>query len=122
MKRTKVYQAQVGDGVREKSVKRTNSFFNTIEEAVLEAMALKEKMDATYKNNIDWDYTKEITRTANKVKILKGYHAGGETKPFYLQIKAVECQDSYSIVIPKKPKKMTVQDEKVLSTVMKLSI
>ncbi|WP_456276847.1 hypothetical protein [Bacillus sp. AK128] len=118
-----VYQAKAGDGVKEKSLKRPNSFFNTLEEAVSEALALKEKMDSTYKNKIEWDYNSKIQNSKNKLKILKGYLAGDkESKAFYLQINLVELQKEYSVVTPKKPKKMTGKDKKVITNVTKLSI
>ncbi|MBM7662700.1 hypothetical protein JOC85_003510 [Bacillus mesophilus] len=118
-----VYQAQAGDGFKEKSVKRTNSFFNTLEEAVSEALALKEKMDTTYKNKIEWDYKMKITSSQNKMKILKGYLAGDKkSKAFYLQIKLVELQEEFGVVAPKKPKKISVKDKKVMTNVTKVSI
>ncbi|MBD8069535.1 hypothetical protein [Bacillus sp. PS06] len=116
-----VYQAQAGDGVRKKRLKRPNSFFNTPEEAVSEALALKEKMDTTYKNEIEWDYKWKMTGSSEKMKILKGYLGGDrESIAFYLQIISVEFQEEYAVVKPIKPKKVTAKDKKVITKVTKL--
>jgi hypothetical protein len=118
-----VYQAQAGDGVKKKRLKRPNSFFNTPEEAVSEALALKEKMDLTYKNEIEWDYKWKMTGSSEKMKILKGYLGGDkETIAFYLQITSLELQDEYKVGTPIKPKKVTAKDKKVMTKVTKLYV
>ncbi|MDZ5472268.1 hypothetical protein SM124_10965 [Bacillus sp. 31A1R] len=120
-KTSMVYQAKAGDGVKKKGLKRSNTFFNTPEEAVSEAMALKEKMDTLYKNEIQWEYNEEITGPLNKMKILKGY-LGGDKKSsaFYLQIMSSKLEEEFSVVSPIKPKNMSTSDKKVLKQVKKL--
>lgn len=116
-----VYQAKVGDAVKRKWLKRTNSFFNTPKEAVSEALALKEKIDSTYQNEIQWDYNGKITGSTEKMNILKGYLGGDrDSKPFYLQIVTVKPQEKMSSVAPYKPKKLTPEDKKVVTRVIKL--
>ncbi|WP_066056571.1 hypothetical protein [Robertmurraya korlensis] len=115
------YQAQVADGVRKKGIKRINSFFKTPEEAVEEAFSLKEKLDSRYKNQIKWDYTKKITGTLEKMKILKGYLGGDEdSNAFYLQITTSEIKRNLKLATPSKPKKVSVNDKKVMTKVTKI--
>lgn len=121
VKTSTVYQAQAGDGFRNKRMRRTNSYFNTPEEAVSEALAMKEKMDLTYKNEIEWDYDRKITGSVEKMKILKGYLVDDEgPKVFYLQISSFELQKEYRIVLPKNPQKVSSKDKKVITRVTKL--
>ncbi|MED4401765.1 hypothetical protein [Metabacillus fastidiosus] len=116
-----VYQARVGDGFREKGLKRTNSYFSTPKEAVTEALALKKKIDSLYKNEIKWDYSEEVTGPAEKMKILKGYLSGHEkSKAFYLQIISMKRQEEFSIVPPIKLKNISSDDEKMMTKVVKL--
>lgn len=115
------YQAQVADGLRKKGIKRINSFFKTPEEAVEEAFSLKEKLDSRYKNQIKWDYSKKITGTLEKMKILKGYLGGDEdSNAFYLQITTSEIKRNLKLATPSKPKKVSVNDKKVMSKVTKI--
>ena len=110
-----LYQAKAGDGFRKKGVRRTDAFFNTLQEAVSEAFALKEKMDVTYKHEIQWDYTRDVTGSSSKMKILKGYLAGNrETQPFYLQIISVISDESMNPNASKKPKSLSAKDKKIL--------
>jgi hypothetical protein len=117
---TSVYQARAGDGFRKKGLKRANSFFSTPEDAISEVLALKEKMDLSYKNEIEWDYNGEITGTSEKMKILRGY-LGGDRKSdaFFLQIVSVEQEEGLNTVPPVMPKKLTTRDKKVISKVKK---
>lgn len=116
-----VYQARIGDGFRKKGFKRINSYFNTPQEAVSEALALKDKMDSIYENKIEWDYTGEIKGDSENLKILRGYLSGDKkSKPFYLQISTVKPQKGYSIVDPREPKKMTQKYKKVMKNVTKI--
>jgi hypothetical protein len=116
-----LYQAKAGDAIKKKWLKRTNSFFNTPQEAVSEALALKEKMDTTYENGIQWDYNAKITGSSEKMNILKGYLDGDrESKPFYLQIVKVMTKEKVSSASPFKPKKITAEDKKVLKKVIRL--
>jgi hypothetical protein len=115
-----IYQARAGDGFKKKGMKRTDSFFSTLQEAVSEVLALKEKMDSTYKNEIQWDYNGEITGSSKKMNILKGYLGGDkETNPFYLQIVSVEQKEKVSTVSPFKAKNLTPKDKKVINKVVK---
>ncbi|WP_102348948.1 hypothetical protein [Bacillus sp. Marseille-P3661] len=115
------YQAKAGDGNKKKGLKRTNSFFKTPQEAVSEALALKEKMDSTYKNEIQWDYEGKITGTSEKMKILRGYLGGDrKSEPFYLQILTVKPQDKMSAISPIQPKSVTSNDEKIINKVLQL--
>jgi NDP-sugar pyrophosphorylase family protein len=117
------YQAQVADGIRKKGIKRANSFFKTPEEAVEEAFSLKEKLDTRYKNQIKWDYSKKITGTLEKMKILKGYLDGDEdSSAFYLQITTSEIQRNLKLSTPSKPKKFTTNDKKVMTKVAKIFV
>lgn len=119
-KKNSVYQVKVGDGVKKKSLSRKNSYFNTPQEAISEALAFKEKMDSEYSNEIEWDYKKGITGSSQKMKILSGYLGGDKnTKPFYLQILTVALKKDFSLVQPFKPKKISVKDKKVLNNVSK---
>ncbi|MFZ3590746.1 hypothetical protein ACOI1C_16205 [Bacillus sp. DJP31] len=112
------YQAKAGDGFQKKGLKRTNFFFNTHQEAVSEVLALKERMDDTYKNDIQWDYNGEITGSSSKMKILRGYLGGDlETNPFYLQIVSTEQTDKVKTITPGKPKKLTPKYKKVIKRV-----
>jgi hypothetical protein len=114
-----LYQARAGDGFRKKGLKR-NSFFSTPEDAVSEVLALKEKMDLTYKNEIQWDYTGEITGKPEKMKILRGYLGGDrETNAFFLQIVSVEQEAEMNTVSPIMPKKLSAKDKKVMGKVKK---
>jgi hypothetical protein len=118
-----VYQAQVADGIRKKGIKRMNSFFKTPEEAVEEALSLKEKLDSRYDNQIKWDYSKKITGTLEKMKILKGYLGGDvNSSAFYLQITSSEIQKNLKLATPSKPKKVSAKDKKVISKVAKIFI
>jgi hypothetical protein len=115
-----LYQARAGDGFRKKGLKRANSFFSTAEDAVSEVLALKEKMDLTYKNEIQWDYSGEITGNPEKMKILRGYLGGDrETNAFFLQIFSVEQEGEINTVSPVMPKKLSPKDKKVISKVKK---
>ena len=114
-----LYQAKAGDGFKKKGLKRTNTFFSTPQEAVSEALALKERMDVTYSNKIQWDYNKEITGSSLKMNILRGYLGGDrETKPFYLQILSVEPEKDIDAVSPIIAKKLTAKDKKVVKKVI----
>jgi len=114
-----LYQAKAGDGFKKKGLKRTNTFFSTPQEAVSEALALKERMDVTYSNKIQWDYNKEITGSSLKMNILRGYLGGDrETKPFYLQILSVEPEKNIDAVLPIIAKKLTAKDKKVVKKVI----
>ncbi|WP_226036870.1 hypothetical protein [Aquibacillus saliphilus] len=117
-----LYQAKAGDGFKKEGLNRKNTFFNTPTEAVSEALALKEKMDQRYENEIEWDYSGEMTGPVKKIKILRGYLDGDrKSKPFYLQIVTVENQtEQLNVVSAKKPKKVTTKDKKVLNKVVKL--
>lgn len=118
-----VYQAQVADGIRKKGIKRMNSFFKTPEEAVEEALSLKEKLDSRYDNQIKWDYSKKITGTLEKMKILKGYIGGdGDSSAFYLQITSSEIQKDLKLATPSKPKKLSAKDKTVMTKVAKIFI
>jgi hypothetical protein len=117
----KVYQAKAGDGVKKMGIKRVNSFFGTPGEAVSEALALKEKIDAQYKNKIKWDYDGSLTGSTKKLKILKGYLNGNhDSHPFYLEILSVEPLEHVQIVSPIKPKSVTLEDQKVVERVAQL--
>ncbi|MRH42115.1 hypothetical protein GH741_05425 [Aquibacillus halophilus] len=115
-----LYQAKIGDGFKKKGLNRRGTFFKTPKEAVSEALALKESIDQTYKNGIEWDYNGKMTGSVKKVKILRGFLNGDrESEPFYLQILTVKKEKS-SAVTPKKPKTVTTKDKKVLDKVMEL--
>ncbi|MFC0472395.1 hypothetical protein ACFFHM_18380 [Halalkalibacter kiskunsagensis] len=116
-----IYQAKAGDGFKKTGLKRTNSFFNTPREAVSEALALKEQMDLTYDNKIEWDYNGKITGSNKKLNFLRGYLGGDkETKPFYLQIVSVESPKKARKGSPIEAKKLTSNDKKVLKKVVQL--
>lgn len=113
-----IYQAKAGDGLKKAGMKRVNSFFSTPQEAVSEALALKERMDTRYKNEIQWDYDGLITGSTKKLKILKGYLGGNRnSSPFYLEISAIQSAEQARLIPPIKPKKMTSKDQKVLEKV-----
>ena len=117
------YQAQVADGIRKKGIKRMNSFFKTPEEAVEEALSLKEKLDSRYNNEIKWDYSKNITGTLEKMKILRGYLGGDEnSSAFYLQITSSEIQKDLKLATPSKPSRLSSKDKKVITKVAKIFI
>lgn len=112
------YQAKAGDGLKKAGMKRVNSFFNTPQEAVSEALALKERMDKKYKNEIQWDYDGLITGSTKKLKILKGYLGGNrDSSPFYLEISSVQSVEQTCLTPPIKPKKMTSKDQMILDKV-----
>lgn len=116
-----LYQAKAGDGFKKKGMKRTDTFFKTAQEAVSEALALKEKMDKTYKNEIHWDYKREISGKTDKLKILKGYlHGDRDTNPFYLEILCVKQLKTISTTSPIKVKKMSKDDKNILKTVVSM--
>jgi hypothetical protein len=118
---SKLYQAKAGDGLRKKGMKRADTFFNTPLEAASEALSIKEKMDAKYQNEIQWDYEAAITGSREKMKILRGYLAGNrKTNPFYLEILSVETSKEVSAVSPLKPKSITNDDQKMLDHVHQL--
>jgi hypothetical protein len=117
----KLYQAKAGDGNKKKGMRRTQSFFTTPQDAVSEALALKEKMDSRYENEIEWDYKGDFTGTADKMKILRGYLKGNrESTPFYLEILCVENTEKIKPVSPIKPKSVTKEDKKVLNKFVKM--
>jgi hypothetical protein len=117
----KLYQAKAGDGNMKKGMRRTQSFFTTPQDAVSEALALKERMDSRYANEIEWDYKSEFTGTADKMKILRGYLKGNrESTPFYLEILSVENSEKIKPVSPIKPKIVSKEDKKVLNKFIKL--
>jgi hypothetical protein len=116
----KLYQAKAGDGKKKKGLWRTKSYFTTPNEAVSEALALKEKMDSRYGNEIEWDYQSVFTGTTDKMKILKGYLNGNrESTPFYLEIHSVKNLDKIKPVSPKMPKLVSPQDKDIISRVVK---
>ncbi|WP_078380417.1 hypothetical protein [Sutcliffiella halmapala] len=114
-----LYQARAGDGIKKRGLKRADTFFSTPQEAVIEALALKERMDHTYQNEIDWDYKAMLKGSTSKLKILKGYLGGNrESNPFYLEITSTE-NDKVKPVSPIKPKNVSKEDKKVEKTVVK---
>ncbi|WP_223699905.1 hypothetical protein [Sutcliffiella deserti] len=114
-----LYQARAGDGLKKRGLKRVDTFFSTPKEAISEALALKERMDNTYKNEIDWDYKALLKGSTSKLKILKGYLGGNrESNPFYLEISTI-MEDKVKPVSPKKPKSLSKEDKKVEKTVIK---
>lgn len=116
-----LYQAKIGDGFKQRGWNRKNSFFKSPREAVSEALALKEKMDVRYKDEIKWEYNGKVTGTRNKMKFLKGYLGGDtESKPFYLQIVSVKQEDTISPVSPVMPKKITNKDKQVMEKIVNL--
>ena len=115
-----LYQAKLGDGIKQKGLKRTDSFFGTPEEAVSEAFALKKKIDSKYGHKIEWDYKGEITGSLSNLKILKGYLNGDpKTHAFYLQIVSIKKSKSHSITSPLKPSKLSAEDKKALDNAVK---
>ncbi|MET3695879.1 hypothetical protein SAMN05877753_102591 [Bacillus oleivorans] len=115
-----IYQAKLGDGIKQKGIKRTDSFFSTPEEAVAEAFALKKKIDGKYDHKIEWDYEGEITGSSSNLKILKGYlHGDRKTHAFYLQIVSFKKSKKHSIVSPIKPSKLSAKDQKALDNAVK---
>ncbi|WP_332628818.1 hypothetical protein [Halalkalibacter flavus] len=116
-----VYQAKAGDGFKRTGLKRTNSFFNTPQEAIVEALALKKKMDTIYNNEIEWDYNCKITGSVEKMSFLRGYLGGDrKTKPFYLQIVSFDSKDNTKLSSTTVSKKMNSNDEKIFNKVIKL--
>ncbi|RSK25818.1 hypothetical protein EJF36_02310 [Bacillus sp. HMF5848] len=117
-----LYQVKAGDGFKMKVLQRKNSFFNSPEEAVSEALVLKEGMDKRYKHGIQWDYKGKMVGSVKKLKFLRGYLEGDRDTPaFYLQIIKVENeQDELQANTPKKPKKVTQKDKTVMKRVLKL--
>jgi hypothetical protein len=114
-----LYQARAGDGMKKRGLKRADTFFRTPAEAVSEALALKERMDSTYKNEIDWDYKTMLKGSTSKLKILKGYLGGDKaSNPFYLEISATENVKAEPVA-PIKPKSVSKEDKKVEKTVVK---
>lgn len=112
------YQAKAGDGLKKRGLKRSDTFLETAEDAVSEALGLKERMDKTYKNNITWDYEERMKGSTGKVKILKGYLDGDKSSnPFYLEISTLESADKIAVA-PIKPKTISKQDKKVLKNVI----
>ncbi len=113
-----LFQAKAGDGIKKRGLKRSDTFLGTAEDAVSEALGLKERMDKTYKNNITWDYEELLKGSTTKVKILKGYLDGDKSSnPFYLEISTSENADK-TAVAPIKPKKISKQDKKILKNVV----
>jgi hypothetical protein len=114
-----LYQAKAGDGFTKRGIRRTNSFFSTPKDAVSEALALKEKMDSKYKNEIQWDYQTKLSGKSNKLNILRGYLKGNkDSSPFYLQIVSIEDQE-VNASSPFKPKSYTTKDKDFESRVIK---
>jgi hypothetical protein len=114
-----LFQARAGDGLKKRGLKRADTFLKTAEEAVSEALGLKERMDHTYKNDITWDYGEMLKGSTNKVKILKGYLGGDRTtNPFYLEISTTE-NDERKAVAPIKPKNISKEDKKILKNVVR---
>lgn len=114
-----LYQARAGDGFRKRGLKR-DTYFRTAEDAISEVLALKEKMDTKYNNEIAWDYAGDITGSSEKMKILKGYLGGDKkTDPFFLQIVSVEENDGANIDQPIQPKKLSTKDKKVINKAIK---
>ena len=102
----KLYQARAGDGVNMSTLKRINTFFGTPQDAIAEALCLKEKIDAKYNKKIQWDYEAKITSKNEKVKILKGYLDGDrKSHPFYLEVQSSEQLKNVPTVSPLKVKK-----------------
>ncbi|KHF39983.1 hypothetical protein [Halalkalibacter okhensis] len=116
-----VYQAKAGDGFKRTGLKRRNSYFNTPQEAIVEALALKEKMDVIYNNEIQWDYQGKITGSFDKISFLKGYLRGDRrTKPFYLQILSLDSIEKSKLPSSSISKKMNSEDKKIFNKVIKL--
>lgn len=116
----KLYQAKAGDGKKKKGLWRTKSYFTSPNEAVSEALALKERMDSRYSNEIEWDYQSVFTGKTDKMKILKGYLNGDrESTPFYLEILCVNNSEKIDAVSPIKPKHISDQDKDIINRVVK---
>jgi hypothetical protein len=114
--KVKLYQARAGDGVNMSTLKRINTFFGTPQDAIAEALCLKEKMDTKYNEQIQWDFDGKITGSSEKVKILKGY-LGGDRKshPFYLEVQSSEQLKDVPTVSPLKYKKgLSAKEKKVI--------
>jgi hypothetical protein len=102
----KLYQAKAGDGANKSTLKRMNKFFKSPQDAIVEALYLKEKMDEKYNKEIQWDYDGKITGTKEKAKILKGYLRGNrKSNPFYLEVLSSEQSKDVTPVTPLKYKK-----------------
>lgn len=116
-----LYQAKVADGIKKKGLKRMDSFFLTPEEAVSEALSLKERIDRRYGNEIQWDYNAKMTGTKDKLKILRGYLNGNrETNPFYLEIFSSEQKKNKGTIPPIIPSKVSSEDQRVIDHVTQL--
>ncbi|HWO75117.1 MAG TPA: hypothetical protein VNM69_04255 [Bacillus sp. (in: firmicutes)] len=115
-----LYQAKVGDGIKQKGIKRTDSLFSSPKEAITEAFALKKKIDGQYNHKIEWDYDGEITGTSSNLKILKGYLNGDqESHAFYLQILSIKKSDKHSVISPIQPSQLSAKDQKALDNAVK---
>jgi hypothetical protein len=114
--KVKLYQARAGDGVNMSTLKRMNTFFGTPQDAIAEALCLKEKMDAKYNEKIQWDFEGKITGSSEKVKILKGYLDGDrKSHPFYLEVQSSEQLKDVPTVSPLKGKKgLSTKEKKVI--------
>ncbi|WML44439.1 hypothetical protein [Neobacillus sp. PS3-40] len=112
----KLYQARAGDGVNMSTLKRMNTFFGTPQDAIAEALCLKEKIDAKYNKKVQWDYEAKITGKSEKFKILKGYLDGDrKSHPFYLEVQSSEQLKNVPTVSPMKVKKsLSDKDLKVI--------
>lgn len=110
--KVKRYQAKAGDGINKSTLKRVNTFFSTPQDAITEALYLKEKMDFKYEKHIQWDFDAKITGSMEKIKILKGYLDGDrKTNPFYLEILSSEQKKDIPIATPLKNKKSFTNNE-----------
>ena len=118
----KLYQARAGDGVNMSTLKRINTFFGTPQDAIAEALCLKEKIDAKYNKKIQWDYEAKITSKNEKVKILKGYLDGDrKSHPFYLEVQSSEQLKNVPTVSPLKVKKgLSAKELKVVKNAEQL--
>ncbi|MDT8861575.1 hypothetical protein N0O92_15260 [Alkalihalobacillus sp. MEB130] len=116
-----IYQAKAGDGIKKTGVKRTDSFFNTPQEAIVEALALKKRMDTQYNNEIEWDYNGKVTGSYKKMNFLRGYLRGDKhTNPFYLQIVSLDSKEKATEHSFSKDEKLQPKEKKVFNKVLQL--
>lgn len=115
-----VYQAKAGDGYKKVGMKRANSFFSTPQDAVSEALALKEKIDSRYKNEIEWEYDGSFVGSDERLRILRGYLGGNRSSgSFYLEISSMLLEDDIKVVSPRKPKNLTKEEQKLANKIKK---
>jgi hypothetical protein len=101
---TIVYSVEVGDPI-ENSVKRNpNTYFNTISDALTDALYLVERLEKIHGKEFVFSEKEPIIKGSkeNSLHIWRGY-VDGITEPLYIQLNIEEHDEHKQLAIPNRP-------------------